>query len=432
MINVESEILIVGGGSAGLAAAVAASERSRVTIVDDNPHLGGQIWRAELGKVKSLDAQRLIEQANAGKVTIINNAQVFGADNNGHLLAETPDGTLELQFEKLILATGARERFLPFPGWTLPGVYGAGGLQAMVKGGMKIKSKRVVVAGTGPLLLAVADYLKAKGAKIICIAEQAPAANISRFALGLWRSPNKIPQAVSLRARLLGIPYLTDSWVTKCENRSMSTSEISRSSESPLEMGGLPQPLGIKLNRNGTPFYFDCDYLACGFHLIPNIELATVLSCKIDKGLVLVNELQQTSVDNIFCAGEPTGIGGVEASLIEGRIAGLAASGQTDAARSHFAKREKTQKFENALNAAFSLRDDLKTLADDDTIVCRCEDVEYAHLTEFTNFRDAKLQTRCGMGPCQGRICGAATEFMFGWKSGSVRPPIFPVKMENL
>ncbi len=412
MNNVESEILVVGGGSAGLAAAVAASGRSRVTIVDDNPHLGGQIWRAELGKVKSPDAKRLIKQIIAGKVTIINNGQVFGADNHGCLLAETPDGTLELQFEKLTLTTGARERFLPFPGWTLPNVYGAGGLQAMVKGGMSVKQKRVVVAGTGPLLLAVADYLKSKGAIIQAIAEQASGFHIRRFALGLWHSPAKIGQAAALRLRLRGVPYLTDCWVT--------------------EAAGSGKVEEVKLTRNGRAWSTDCDYLACGFHLIPNTELASVLGCKIEKGFVTVNDLQQTSVENIFSAGEPTGIGGVEASLIEGTIAGLAASGETDAASSYFAQRTKTRKFGDSLNAAFALRDELKTLAEPETIVCRCEDVEYGRLTEFTNFRDAKLQTRCGMGPCQGRICGAATEILFGWEVPSVRPPIFPVRMENL
>jgi hypothetical protein len=84
------------------------------------------------------------------------------------------------------------------------------------------------------------------------------------------------------------------------------------------------------------------------------------------------------------------------------------------------------------LDQTFELRDELKTLATSATIVCRCEDVQYGKLTEYRNFRTAKLQTRCGMGPCQGRVCGAAVEFMFGWKDRSVRPPIFPVKMENL
>lgn len=407
-----TDILVVGGGAAGLSAALAASEYAAVTIVDDNPYLGGQIWRAELGKIRSPHANRLIERITAGKVTIINNAQVFGSEAKECLLAETSAGRLELHYEKLIIATGARERFLPFPGWTLPGVYGAGGLQAIVKGGMRVENKRVVVAGTGPLLLAVAAYLKTKGADVIAVVEQAPAARIYRFALRLLRSPAKIAQAASLSLRLYGVPYLTDSWVTSAT--------------------GNGKVEKVTINRKGKNRTVECDLLACGFHLIPNTELASLLGCRIKGGFVEIDDHQKTSLDNVYCAGEPTGIGGVEASLIEGRIAGLAASGRADAGRAYFAQRNETRNFGNALNAAFALREELKTLASGDTIVCRCEDVEYGRLTEFNSFRDAKLQTRCGMGACQGRICGPATEFLFGWKPGSVRLPIFPVKMENL
>ena len=414
MSNVRAEILVIGGGAAGMSAALSASARAKVTIVDDNPLLGGQIWRAELGKVKSPEARALIASLKAGNINVINSAQVFGQDSHGCLLAETPDGTIELTFEKLILAAGARERFLPFPGWTLPNVLGAGGLQAMVKGGLNIANKRVIVAGTGPLLLAVAEYLKAKNAKVLCIAEQTPSSKIRSFALGLWRYPAKIAQGVSLRMRLRDVPFWTDSWVTGCVN-SKKTHTIS-----------------VTVSQNGRERTMDCDYLACGFHLVPNTELASVLGCRIDNGAVTVNDFQQTSIENIFCAGEPTGIGGIEASLVEGRIAGLAATGQTEAARKHFAERGKTRRFGEALNSTFALRDELKTLASAETIVCRCEDVEFGRLTEFVNSREAKLQTRCGMGPCQGRICGSATEFLFGWKPGTVRPPIFPVKMENL
>ena len=95
-------------------------------------------------------------------------------------------------------------------------------------------------------------------------------------------------------------------------------------------------------------------------------------------------------------------------------------------------ERERTRVSPTHSNRTFALRGELKTLADDRTIVCRCEDVQYGKLKDFDNWRTAKLQTRCGMGPCQGRVCGAATEFLFGWEPDSVRPPIFPVKMENL
>src|ERR1041385_1017158 len=216
MNSLAAEILIVGGGAAGMAAALAAADRAQVTIVDDNPRLGGQIWRAELGLWKYPEAREPIGAITAGKIKVINNAQVCGASENKYLLAEIDNTSAQIQYEKLIIATGARERFLPFPGWTLPNVFGAGGLQALVKGGLPITNKRVVVAGTGPLLLAVADYLKAKGADIPAIVEQAPMTKLRSFAFGLWRFPGKMALALALRARLSGIPILTDAWVTSC------------------------------------------------------------------------------------------------------------------------------------------------------------------------------------------------------------------------
>ncbi|MEQ1645643.1 MAG: FAD/NAD(P)-binding oxidoreductase, partial [Pyrinomonadaceae bacterium] len=152
--NISTDILVIGGGAAGISAALAASSCNdlRVTLVDDNPRLGGQIWRAELGKTKSADALKLINAIDSGRVEIVNNAQVFAARNENSLLAQAPNGSTGFEYQKLIIATGARERFLPFPGWTLPNVLGAGGLQALVKGGLDVKGKRVVVAGTGALL----------------------------------------------------------------------------------------------------------------------------------------------------------------------------------------------------------------------------------------------------------------------------------------
>jgi len=421
MNNLTTEILIVGGGAAGMSAAVAASEKASVTVVDDNPFLGGQIWRAELGKTSSPVAAALIEAVEARKIRLVNNAQVFGSNAPNSLLAETAAGKLDLQFEKLVMATGARELFLPFPGWTLPGVYGAGGLQALVKGGLSVEGKRIVIAGTGPLLLAVAEYLRCKGATIVSILEQASSNKLNRFAFSLLRTPSKVVQAIKLRARLRNVSYSTESWVTSARIRSPHGSK-----------GTSPHLVVTGISRSRKTESFDCDYLACGFHLIPNTELAEVLGCEMADSNVSVDEFQRTSVEHIFCAGEPTGIAGVESSLIEGRIAGLAATGEDAAARSLFRERDKAKQFGDALNRSFALRDELKTLADDQTFVCRCEDVAFGRLSTFHNFRDAKLQTRCGMGPCQGRICGAATQFLFGWEPPSVRTPIFPVKMENL
>ena len=413
MNRVDTHILIVGGGAAGLSAALSAAESDTfVTIVDDNPRLGGQIWRAELGKTKSPDALRLISAVESGQIKIINNAQVFAAESKNCLSAESPVGRTELSFTKLILATGARELFLPFPGWTLPNVFGAGGLQAFVKGGLDISNKRIVVAGTGPLLLAVAEYLKAKGATIIAVAEQTSGALLRRFALELVRTPQKLFQGAQMKRKLFGISYLTDCWVTRAT--------------------GHEQLESVSLTRRGKTWTVDCDMLACGFHLVPNNELAGLLGCRIENGFVTVDAFQKTSCENIFCAGEPTGIGGVEKSLVEGRIAGYAAAGNAAKARELCGKRDKARRFGDSLNKVFKLRSELRSLANDHTVICRCEDVRLDQLRKFGSWREAKLQSRCGMGACQGRICGGAAEFIFGWQRDGVRPPIFPVRMENL
>jgi NADPH-dependent 2,4-dienoyl-CoA reductase/sulfur reductase-like enzyme len=165
---------------------------------------------------------------------------------------------------------------------------------------------------------------------------------------------------------------------------------------------------------------------------VPNLELAELVGCDIRDGVVSVDEFQQTSVPRVYSAGESTGIGGLELSLVEGEIAGLAAGGNHDEARRLFPTRAKQRRFADLLNRTFVLRDELKTLVEPDTIVCRCEDVVFDRLRAHDLWRAAKLQTRCGMGPCQGRICGSAVEFLFGWRPESVRPPVLPVRVESL
>jgi len=392
-----------------MAAAVCAAECGlRVGLVDDNPSLGGQIWRGETTKCTS-EAAGWLERSLRVQVEALCGTRVFHLPAPGTLLAESENEVYELSFQKLVLATGARERFLPFPGWTLPNVMGAGGLQALVKSGLPIAGKRVLVAGTGPLLVAVAAWLRQQGANVLAICEQARWISLARFGLALVQQPQKLSQALSLRGQLAGVRFLASCW--------------------PTEAQGSAKLEAVVLSRGER---VACDYLACGFHLVPNTELAQLLGCQIRGGCVQVDEFQQTSCPEVFCAGEPTGIGGVELSLVEGKIAGLAAAGRRQDAVRHFKQRKKLQGFAKALDRAFALRQELRTVALPETIVCRCEDVPYDRLAAHQSWRVAKLQTRCGMGPCQGRICGPATEFLFHWEPDSVRPPVFPAQLEHL
>jgi pyruvate/2-oxoglutarate dehydrogenase complex dihydrolipoamide dehydrogenase (E3) component len=162
------------------------------------------------------------------------------------------------------------------------------------------------------------------------------------------------------------------------------------------------------------------------------VELPLAAGCELKDDFVRVNEWQATSVTGIYCAGEPTGIGGADCALVEGQIAGYAASGQPAPAESLFILRARWHKFRAALARAFALRPEVKQLATDSTLLCRCEDVTVGQMRQHTNWRDAKLQTRCGMGSCQGRICGAAAKEVLGWGMESVRPPILPARVQSL
>ena len=408
------DVLVVGGGPAGMAAAVSAAKSgAQVGIVDENPSLGGQIWRGETSTGShSSEASSWLNQVKTAGVAALYGKRVFHQPERGVLLAEGIDDVCELSYRALVLATGARERFLPFPGWTLPNLTGAGGLQALVKSGLPIKGKRVVVAGTGPLLLAVASYLRKRGAEIPLICEQASWSSLAKFGLTLLRQPGKIAQSVRIKKDIAGIPFVANSW--------------------PLAAHGKDALEAVTISRAGKPEVVKCDYLACGFHLVPNVELPVLMGCQTRCGYVQVDDFQQATVKDIFCAGEPTGIGGVDLALIEGQIAGLAATGRVSEAKMLVRKRERLRNFAHALDEAFCLRSELRSLPASDTLVCRCEDVPYSRLREHTCWRSAKLHTRCGMGPCQGRICGPATQVLFKGNPDPVRPPVFPARVENL
>jgi NADPH-dependent 2,4-dienoyl-CoA reductase/sulfur reductase-like enzyme len=407
------QIVIVGAGPAGIAAACAATESGkRVAVVDDTPWLGGQIWRGEEAKPKQSQALQWLERFRKSGATVLDRTSVIAAPQKNLLLAEHPDGPREIRWEKLILATGARELFLPFPGWTLPGVVGPGGLQALVKNGWPIAGKRVVVCGTGPLLLAVADGVQQHGAKIVSIAEQAPLSRILNFGFGLLRYPAKIAQGIGIKTRLWDVPFRCGVW--------------------PVQAEGETHVQRVTLTDGKKTWTEECDVLACGFNLVPNVELPLALGCELSAGFVRVNDWQVTTAPEVYCAGEPTGIGGADCALTEGQIAGYAASGQRAKAEALFSQRAKWHEFRTALAETYALRDELKQLATDETLLCRCEDVTIGRVRQFSGWREAKLLSRCGMGACQGRVCGAAAKFIFGWGMESVRPPVLPARVASL
>jgi D-hydroxyproline dehydrogenase subunit alpha len=406
------DLVVVGAGPGGMAAATIAAEAGmKVCLLDDNRSAGGQIWRglrAEVAKQYPHGKEFLhwIHRLRKTNCEVRSGWQVTDHPGPSLLRVEHDAVFRDISYRKLILATGARERFLPFPGWTLPGVMGAGGLQALVKAGLGARGKRVLVAGSGPLLLAIAAGLADAGSTILAIYEQAPVSQLIRFGLSLAGHPEKLIEGMRYGRKLRHVPYRTGCWVTHVE--------------------GAERVERVVVTDGRNQWSHECDWLACGFHLVPNLELPRLLGCRIVDGHVSVDALAQSSVPGVACIGELTGVGGLEKALLEGQIAGFAAAGRESQARALTSRLRRMRTFAKRLDRAFRLRDELHSLAMPQTFVCRCEDVPHAELKECKSWREAKLHTRCGMGACQGRVCGAAAEFLFGWNDTGMRPPAFP------
>ncbi|WP_186071508.1 NAD(P)/FAD-dependent oxidoreductase [Burkholderia gladioli] len=414
------EIVVVGAGPAGLAAArAAAGAGARVAILDDNPRAGGQIWRQGPVFEPAAPLVESLAALRASSVELIPGARVVAALPGRELLVEQASaeaGGAILGYDKLIVASGARELLLPFAGWTLPGVTGAGGLQALVKGGVPVRGERIVIAGSGPLLIAALATAREAGANVLAVVEQASARAVRGFALSLAATPSKLVQAARLTRGFIGVDYLTGGVLRAAHGSS-------RVEAATIEIEGRPRVI-------------ECDRIACGYGLVPNLTLPLALGCELRDGAVAVDARQHTSREAVFAAGESTGIGGMELARAEGALAGLAAAGVDEGDRRVAAlirEREVWLGFAARVARTFALGDAARALPPDDTVLCRCEDVTLGAARAYADARDAKLQTRCGMGACQGRVCGAAGAALLGWQEAAIpRPPFSPVRIGTL
>ncbi|WP_165311663.1 NAD(P)/FAD-dependent oxidoreductase [Vibrio ziniensis] len=404
------DIVIIGAGPGGLAAAMSASEaKCSVLVVDDNPLPGGQIWRHRVFSQLPVVAHKWINGVFESKfVTVSSQTKVVMFPQDKQVLLESPDSAKVVSFDKLILATGARELFLPYPGWELPGITGAGGLQSLIKGGLPVKGQRIVIAGSGPLLLAAADSARKAGAHVVAIVEQASMKSVAKFSVNLVRWPIKAIQSISLIPKR----YWTSSYI-------QSVSQSNKGFE-------------VAINKAGRIRHIECDRVACGFGLMPNIELPLALGCEVNQGCVVTDSFQRTSAKDYYAVGEVTGIGGSELALLEGQIAGYHASGNPKPANALLKQQAKWQAFADLLKKTFELGSSLLQLAKDNTLVCRCEDVTFERVKQYANWREAKVATRCGMGACQGRICSGAAQTLFKWQPPVPRPPFTPTRIETL
>ena len=410
------DVIVVGAGPAGLHAALAsAREGANVALLDDYPRAGGQIWRQGPGGSLQAPLHTLLAELHGLRNVIhFPSARVVTPLAPRGLLVESAQlGGVCMTYGRLILATGARERLLPFAGWTLPGVTGAGGLQALIKGGMPVRGERVVIAGSGPLLIAALATARTAGARVLAVVEQASALRVARFGASLLSEPSKLRQAVSMTRGFAGVRYWSGSMV-----------------EAARGQGRVQQ---VTIRRGERRVTLDCERVACGFGLVPNVALAQALGCAIDEaGGIVVDDAQRTSVDGIFAAGECTGVGGAELAAVEGELAGLAARGAMLDCSALHARRARWRRFAARVETAFALQPAASTPPADDTLLCRCEDVSIGDVRGFNNWRDAKLQTRCGMGACQGKVCGTAANVYFGWACAAPRPPFSPARIGTL
>ncbi|RAW91919.1 FAD-dependent oxidoreductase [Photorhabdus laumondii] len=406
------DVLVIGAGPAGLATAQAAIQgQQSVILIDDNPRAGGQIWRQGPFHTLPPIAKRYLSVTSEDALIYLPGCKVIAVDNQC-VIVETASWHRIVHYQRIILCTGAKEKLLPFPGWTLPGVTGAGGLQALIKSGLPMTGERVVIAGSGPLLLAVAETVKKAGGNVAGIVEQAPLYRLFSFGLQLFRWPNKLHQAITL------IPlknYYKNSMVLGVET----------SVEGRLT--------GVYISNKGQKQKLSCTRLACGFGLRPNTELAQLLGCLLDEqGNIQVDAWQQTTLSGVYAAGECTGIGGSELALCEGFIAGFAASGQCALAEKWRQKRVKWQHFATAVAQTFKLNEEIARALPPDTLICRCEDVHLNELEPFQDWNSAKMATRCGMGACQGKICSAILHDIKHWAIPSPRIPLSPTSLETL
>lgn len=462
-----TELAIVGAGPAGLAAAAEAARHGvSVVLFDDNPLPGGQYFRqgpataaqhrsaAGLARGRRADARRALELFSVPshpRVTFLAGAVVWGVPAP-NTLAFTHAGRAErLCADVIIVAAGASDRAVPFPGWTLPGVITAGGAQNFLKSQGVLPGLRAVVAGTGPLLLVVADSLRRAGATVVEVLE---AARFSRAWMALPRlamQPALLRRGLAYRAGLAraGIPLRRGQTVIEARGRD----EVDEALVAPIDRAGRVDRAGARAVR--------VDTIVVGFGLTPATELTRLFGCTHQwyptrGGWIPWRSADlETSVPGVFAAGDGAGIAGSETAILEGRLSGLLAAARlgrcpaaeaTTAGRHLRARLSRLTRFRMGIETLYSPPPGFLSLLTPETIVCRCEEVTTGQLLDglgrgFTSINALKGATRIGMGVCQGRNCSRTLADLVARERQceladlaypQARPPARPVRLGDL
>lgn len=435
-------MLVVGGGPAGLSAALAAADAgASVVLVDGGARLGGQYYRQLPVELHAERPGALHHEWRAGarllegvaahpRIVVHGGARAWrierDADGGVAALLTGPDAPPLLGARAVVLAPGAHDRPLPFPGWDLPGVMTAGAAQALVKGSQVLPGRRVLLAGTGPFLLAVASLLARSGSEVVEVLEA------RRGAARAWlRRPAAIAVAAAAGKLAEGAQYLAtlrragvalrSGWGV-VEARAGADGAVSEAIVARLDAGWREVP--------GTRRTLAVDALCTGYGFVPALELALELGCAAvpdaadGTPVIAVDAEGRSSVPSVFVAGEATGVGGAALARVEGRLAGAAAAGGSGPRRLR-ARRAALGAFAHALRATYAMPDGWAAAVPDETVVCRCEEVTAgvvrAAVRELgaTEGRSAKLLCRAGMGLCQGRMCAANVEALVGAELGA-------------
>ena len=414
-------VLVVGAGPAGVRAAeTLAANGLRVVVADEGAKSGGQIYRRppdgftrppaalygfEAGKARRLHAAF---DALAGRIDYRPETLVWNVSRGvAHTVCGGARG--EVPFDALIIAAGAADRVVPFPGWTAPGVFSLGGAQVALKFQGCAVGRRVVFCGAGPLLYLVAHQYATAGARVAAVLDGAPLAAKLGAAGGFLANGVALAKglyyAAALRARGIAVAH----------------------GVAPVETVGDDGVSALRYrDARGQEREIACDAVAIGHGLSPETRLADVAGCRFRFDPASRQWLPETDGDGrsgvvgVYLAGDGAGIAGADAAEARGVLAAYALiadlgrgvpMARVAALRRRLAR---ARRFAAALDRAFAFPHALAAAMPDETILCRCEFVHAGALRAavrdhgVTEMNRAKALTRIGMGRCQGRICGAA------------------------
>ena len=455
-----SDVIVLGAGPAGVSAALAASQCGlRVCLVDEAPLAGGQIYKAlpssfKAKKTLGLDFEQgssLREALDSSDVETFFGRTVWLVRDGFTLEVVGPEELESFEAKSLILATGTHERIIPFPGWTLPGVIGLGAATLLLKSQQILPGRRTIVAGAGPLLLAVAVKVLESGGELVAVVDLNSAADVLRLAPSLMGRPDLAFQGISWMARIhaAGVPFL-----------SRHTIVAAKGAEQVREVHVQPVDQEWKLLHDRKAQVFEADALCVGHGLVPVTEVSRLLGVdheyRPDLGgwVASHDEFFRTSLSMLYVTGDGAGIAGARAAQLRGKMAGLVAAHDIGKlSREDFyrvtsklkGQLRRAERFGQAMSQLMRFRPGLLSTITAETIMCRCEDVCRDEIEEALNegacdLNQLKAWTRCGMGPCQGRMCGEAVASLLASRIGgreqlgqwTSRAPLRPIPMDIL